>query len=95
MVVAEAVKVSVVVPEPPFTVAGRKLVVSPVGAPVTEKVTPEVNPRVGVTVIVLLDAPPCMTLSDEGLADRAADCTEKGIEIEWVTGPVVAETTNA
>jgi hypothetical protein len=57
-------------PDPPETVDGLKLTVTPVGCPVAVKATEELNPPLGVTVIVLLPLPPCATETDDGEAER-------------------------
>lgn len=46
-----------------------KLAVTPLGRPEADKVTLPVNPPEGVTVIVLLPVPPCVTLTLDGEAD--------------------------
>jgi hypothetical protein len=65
--VPEAVRVNALVDVAGF---GVKLAVTPLGRPEADMVTLPLNPFAGVTVIVLVPAAPCMTLSVLGLADN-------------------------
>jgi hypothetical protein len=53
------------------TTLPAKLAVTPAGMPVGAKVTVPLNPPMGVTVIVLVVVPPCVTERLAGFADSA------------------------
>jgi hypothetical protein len=53
-----AAKVRVDVPEPPETLAGLKLAVTPEGKPLADKVTALLKPPEGVAVMVEVPEPP-------------------------------------
>ena len=57
-------------PDPPLTVDGVKLIVTPLGCPEAVNPTDAVNPPLGVTVMVLLPLPPCANVTVLGDADR-------------------------
>ena len=63
------VRLKSVVPEP-VTVVGLKLVVTPVGAPVSVKLTAESNPPEAVTVTTAYPLCPCNRYPEEGETDR-------------------------
>ncbi len=61
-----AVSVSVLVL---VVLAGLKLAVTPAGKPEADRLTLPVNPLVGVTVMVLVPLPPCVTVTLAGEAE--------------------------
>jgi hypothetical protein len=66
--VLDAVKVNVLVP---VVEAGLKAAVTPAGKPLALNATLPVNPPEGVTVMVLVVVPPCVTETFDRLADKA------------------------
>lgn len=74
-------------------------VVTPAGAPETERVTAELKPLIEVTVMVDVSEPPCAIVKDVGEAlieksggGRAVIVSE--ISTPWVSAPLVPVTVN-
>ena len=89
----EALIVSVEVPEPPATVLGLKLAVTPEGNPLALKATLALNPFEGVTVTVNVLLLPCATVCEVGDAEREkfpAAFTTSFVVAEAVRLPEVA-----
>jgi hypothetical protein len=70
--VAEAVKVSVLVP---VVEAGLNAAVTPLGKPLAVSATLPVNPPRGVTEIVLVPVPPCVALAFVPASEKSGFCT--------------------
>jgi hypothetical protein len=61
---AVAFKVSRLAPDPPETLAGENVAVTPVGNPLAERATAELNPDLGETVIEAAALAPCLMVTE-------------------------------
>jgi hypothetical protein len=59
-------KVSMLAPDPPETLVGENVAVTPAGNPLAESATAELNPDLGETVIDAEALPPCLKESEPG-----------------------------
>ena len=69
--------------------------VAPAGRPVTLRLTALLKPFCGVTVIVVVALPPCVALTDDGLADSAKSAGPVTVSVTvvvWVSAPLVPVT---
>src|SRR5271166_1308248 len=69
-------KVNMLAPDPPETLVGENVAVTPEGNPLAESVTEELNPDLGETVIEAVPLAPCLKES------------EVGAELNWKLGVV-------